>query len=285
MKDKNKIIIAVIGIIAVIAIATICIITGTNSKESSNDKNSVSTDELQHSTNDKDDIAEITESELNEIEEYMNSFDNVLIRKTVSRSVIQTEPEYSRDFTALEDIITEINTIKNSDITRTQDDYIDDNEDNLLDFEEYYGFDYKKYSNAYDVIVGLAEAQGINTDFTNSTFDEELYKGMEQKVYRLNEESDVIKDIISDLDYDEILESYCRFRVNENGPHSYISYISTTVKYMKDGEKISYIIHFQISIYNEGEEGTSCGCGCGSVSESECSDDDCALCELEESSE
>lgn len=262
----------------------LCIFTITHSNTSSNNKDSTS-NESQDNVDKKEDIPEITESELNEIEKYMNAYDNVLIRKTVSKNIVQTKPEYISEFIADENIISEISILKNTDITRTQEDYIYDYRDNLLDFEEFYNFDYKKYENIYDVIVGLAEAQGINTDFSNSTLDEQLYEATEQKVYILNEDSNAIKKIISDLDYDEILDAYSCFKVSESGAHSYISYINTCIQYTKERKTIFYNLHFQISIYNDGEAGTSCGCGCGSVSESECSDDDCALCELEESSE
>lgn len=261
MKNKKKIaiVLSIIAVISLIIILLICIFTNEKSKLS--DKDSQAS------------VSNVDEEDIQLAEEYMNTFDDIVILKAVTKNIIY--PDGTNDFIFDENIVTFLNIKDKTDITVTKDDYLtvtDGNYSKLnqLDFTEVFGFDYNNYDNLYDTMIALTEAQGINTNLSNAIQDESLYQTANQNVYILNEQSKILNELKKTLDYDEILESYCRYRLNGDGIKSmYIGYINALVKYTKDDKTIFYSVVCEVSI-PDSELG--CGCGCGSDDLADCED-------------
>lgn len=233
-----------------------------NSTDGTNDTNT-NTDNL--------DITEIkfTDEKILNAQEYMNSYDVITIKKTISSNVITTEPEYSSEFSAIKDICTEIDLSTMTDRTVLTDDYTNVNATEL-NFEDEFGFNYKGYDNTFDISLAVAQAHGFNLNLENSELDENLKEVYGQYVYTLKDNSSVIDTILADLDYDEILESSCTYRMS-----NYISYFDARIKYTKNKQIVFYNLCLQIGLP---ESDAGCGCGCGGTDESTCGDDDCTTC-------
>lgn len=233
-----------------------------NGKDDTNDT-SINTDNL--------DVTEITftDEKILEAQEYMNLYDVIIIRKTTSTNTITTEPEYSAEFFAISDVCTEIDLSTMTDRTVITEDY--SNEDaTMLDFENEFGFNYKGYDNIFDISLAVAQTHGFNLNLENAVLDEDLKEVFGQNVYTLQDDSSVINKILIDLDYDELLETSCTYRMD-----SYINYFNARIKYIKDGQTVFYNLCLQIGLP---ESDAGCGCGCGGTDESTCGDDDCTTC-------
>lgn len=286
----NKKIIGVIGIVCIVAVIGIAVLLskGDAGSENNNSINSTedintnnSNDDVNENNNDTEnnssvntddiDVTEIkfTDEKILNAKEYMSSYDVITIRKTISTNVITTEPEYSSEFSTLKDVCTEIDLSTMTDRTVLTDDYINVDATEL-NFEDEFGFNYKGYDNTFDISLAVAQAHGININLENSVLDENLKEVYGQYVYTLKDNSTVINTILADLDYDEILESSCTYRMSD-----FISYFDARIKYTKDGQTVFYNLCLQIGLP---ESDAGCGCGCGSTDESTCGNDDCTTC-------
>lgn len=203
----------------------------------------------------------IAENEILKIQENMDLSDKITIRKGISKDILN---EDSIDSTIEEYIISEIDIIKNTDITKDYTNYKDGQDTSeleTLNFEDVFNFNYTKYDNSFDIIMNLLKAQGINTDLENATLDESLYEKFGQRTYRLNRNSKVLDNIISSLDYDNIIDSYCEYTLSGDDTNSFIGYIDIRIKYEKDDKTMFYTVNYVIELFDEnGNENISCGC-------------------------
>ena len=274
MKSKllNKKIIAItIVIILVIAIIGI---TSLSENKTSNTDCSVSSetgsqtedDSTIFSDENEENVKEgLTDEELNDIKKTMDTFTEFSIIKT---TVLQEkEPERS----TTKEIITA--TINLEDMSVSFEPETDKT------FEEIFGFNYKGYDSAYDIMIALMKIQGISTDFENADFAELLYSNMGQWQYILLGNSRIFDKMISEIEYDEIIytsASYNKAEYTEG--HFFIESTTASVKYKISNKTMMSTICFDIVL----PERSSCGCGCGSDNEHTCTDEYCSICEGEE---
>lgn len=247
MKDKKKIIITILIIFTLIICMLLCMFV-INKKKLSNDNKEITNSELENDI-DLDIDESIGEKELENIISYMNSFDSVGFVKSVTERTYNEDG--SDDLLRQEYIVSEVNLIKGEDNTL---DYLQTSPTfkQNINFKDVFGVNVKDYYEPYSLTNAVAEFLGVGCEYTNASIHKELYKYTGQKTYILETDSKVLKQIISSLDYDEILDSYCYFNITDstNG-NSYISSITTQVIYKKDDivkEKNFVLI---IQIYNQ----------------------------------
>lgn len=247
MKNKKKIIITISIIFTLIICILFCVFIVDKKDLPNSNKDAIKTE----SDDDIDlDIDEsISKKELENIISYMNSFDSIGFVKSVSGGTHNEDG--SSDFSHQQYIVSEVNMITGEDNTV---DYLHTSPTfkQKVDFKETFGVDIKDYYEPYSLANAVAEFLGVDCDYTKASIHKELYKYTGQKSYILETDSKVLKQLISDLDYDEIVETYCYFTVTDSvSGDSYINSITTQVIYKKDN-----IIHeknfiFVIEIYNQ----------------------------------
>lgn len=286
----NKKMVAIISIACIVAIIGIAVLLSKGDPNSENN-NSVSSTEDINTNNSNDDVNDnnndtennssvntddidvteikFTDEKILNAQKYMNTFNVISIRKTISTNTITSEPEYSAEFSKTEDIISTIDLSTMKDVTVSSEDYLVDGAEQL-NFEDIFGFNYKGYDNIFDIALASAQAQGFNLNLENCVLDEELKEQFNQYVYTLQDDSTVINTILKDLDYDKIINSVCIYRMS-----NYISYFDARIQYEKDGKVVFYNLSIAIGLP---ESDAGCGCGCGSTNESTCGDDDCTTC-------
>lgn len=249
---KNKKILMVVAIM-VISIFIVCItfrskallINKLNSNidntEQSKDNNEVTDSEIGVDES-------ISKDKLKSIENYMNLFDSIAFVKIVSQNTYNDD---KNDFSQQQYILSEINILKGEDNTI---DYLKTSKTYLkkIDFQEIFGFNIKDYYEPFSFVNELIKSQGFSSDLTNASLDKEMYKLTGQKSYILEEDSDIIQNIIKDLDYDKILDSYCYFTIKEAvSGESYINCITAQVTYTKNNIVSYSNLDFVIQIYNQ----------------------------------
>lgn len=250
-KPLNKKIITIASIIIGLILIIVLAVKFNNDDTTSPDENPIidkfndidKTDSIIVHDEDGSVLYEFEDENLIDIVEYVNTFDYM--------TFIYYETEYiiNNNQTELTDTITHI--VSDIDFIKNRDCTIDilkleDNQDPFtaprLDFTETFGFDYKKYENAFDIVMKVAKEAGVSTDFENSTpaeYNEQMYNEMYRKIYNLNNENlPIIQDIIHSIEYDKILETKCFYSTYYSDEYKggQIEYIIATVTYTKDGK-------------------------------------------------
>lgn len=247
MKDKKKI---AIGILVILVMTSVGILIGYNlpsakSVESVNNNKDQSVDLGDENV----DIPEkIDEKELNAIIEYMNSFDSVAFVKSSSANIFEgNDHAFSRE----QYIVSEVDLVKGTDETI---DRMTGSEtfEQKLNFKDVFGIDAKDYYEPFSLMKDVLKEQGINTDFLKASLDVEMYEITGQKTYRLENDSEIIQKMIENLDYDEILDSYCYFTVTDTtSGESYIQFIGAKVEYRKGNTATSKNLTLVTEVYNQ----------------------------------
>lgn len=247
MKNKKKIIIA-ITIIFTIIICILFYVFASNKK--------VLPDIDNDTINSKSDYdigldidKSINEKELKNIISYMNSFDSIAFVKIVSKEIYNDDS--TSEFSQSQYIISEIDTIKGKDNTI---DYLNTSKtyEEEVDFEKTFGFDIKNCNDVFSFVNALTEAQGFNNEYTEASLDSALYKYTGQKSYILENDSKILQKMIEEIDYDEILDTYCYFTIKDSvRGDSYINCITAQVTYKYNNVVMSNNLDFIIQVYNQ----------------------------------
>ena len=228
-------------------------------------------------------VSNVNLDDLSFVKEYLSQYNEIEIAKSISKKTFNedgtTEIKYA------ENIITTINVKEKNEFTMTKEDYAncsDYTTVNKLNFNDYFSFDYTQYDNLYDLILAFAKDQNINTNLENAHLDDRI-NIQNQEIYILNEDSKVLKQIIDNIEYDEIIDSYARYSLTGDGfKEKGIGYFNAIVKYRKDNKIIYYNVILE---FNIPDSDLSCGCGCGSEDLSECDDNDCTVYQTQGSSD
>lgn len=231
-----------------------------------------------------------TDEDILSVQENMNSFDYMGITKT------ETVAEYNEDGEVLSrdiisNITTEIDLIKKIDDTRNVIDYAGGNPLELpeADFEETFGFDYTLYDNAFDIMTILFYTQGITTNLEDSIKLDAMYEEYGQMVYPLYNDTGIIEDMLSEIDYDEVIDSGCTYSTysDEYEQKPYIDYMTAFIYYKKDNKiyhksivYAMYLIKYEDTVWSDSVSMSNCTCG----SSTDCSSgDECETdCEMNE---
>lgn len=269
MKDKKKVI-ALSGVILAIA-ATIGIGTWIGSSKNENDtvvsdKNNEITDSIFK----LGDGEELTQSKLNKVIDYMNTYDQVVIQYNIVDNIYDKnnnfiERIYQTEIASNINLKTKTDETYNTSIFYNENgefDVSDEKEEKAkIKFEDAFGVSYVDCNTVYDVVYKVAEAQGANPQlFIGSKLDTFYYKTFYEEygqTYYFYKNEKAIEQID---EYDKILNVESRVILSKDNNAESIAFIETVIKYEKDNQIIEKFITMNIWLMTEGED-EECGCG------------------------
>ena len=250
MKNKinNKKIVIVIASLAILIIG-IGIFLATN-KNDDVVSNSGTEAELPDSVYYVPEGQEMTEDHLQEIIDYMNSYDEMVISYFSFDDIYDEDEMYlGREY--ITEIASKLNLIEKTDETYNthllydEDGNMNPDPDALkeaqISFEEAFGFDYKDYDNVYDISCVVCKKQFSQPNkFVGARVDDNMqkltYEHDGQSYYFYKNDN---KDLIASIgEYDEILEISSDITVQDEEIGESISYIRTKIKFKKDDKII-----------------------------------------------
>jgi len=128
--------------------------------------------------------------------------------------------------------------------------YLDDKKDvtenaltnEKLNFEEVFGFDYKKCKGPFDIFYEFLKYKNINFNFEDATFDKTFYLMANKEIlYDIDNDIEIAKNIMGDLKYDEIISAEVRYELdkskepNLDSDKFFIDMVNIQVFYKIDG--------------------------------------------------
>lgn len=121
------------------------------------------------------------------------------------------------------------------------------------DFISEFGFDYKQISGD-EVYEQLLSTMGIKENLNEVTFDQDTYDKTGQKIYILNQSSDVIDKLMQGVEYDELISSKVFYQVVEDENNSPVpDCFVAFVQYKEEGQIITKNLFLQVTINPEAE--------------------------------
>lgn len=257
-KDKKKIAAIATAIVAILIIVILLITAGLNpgkTDDTNTEEPLVRDDGLELT---------LTEDKLNEMIDYMNTYDEIVLHYNVFESIYDEDMNYIES-NYFKGISSDVNILKctdqtidsnkifiNEDNTFKPDDYEPTEKelaDATLSFEEVFGVNYKDYDNVYDLICDIVRTQGaLPESFVGSKIDTQMYDDLYEEYgrkyyYYENEEFDPQIE-----DYDEIVSKYFRVITKEdNFGKEFISDVDVIITYKKDGKTIKK--YFETAIW------------------------------------
>ena len=250
-KNKKAKIVAVVAIlvIAILAIIILALNIGKNNKEAA--------DPL---VREEDGLPlTLTEENLNEMIDYMNTYDEIVIHYNVFENIYDENDEYL-DTNYITGVSSKVNiltldelTIDSNKIFIGKEEEYEPTEKELADatlsFEEVFGINYKNYDNVYDLICDVVRTQGaLPESFVGSEIDVQMYDTLYEehgRKYYFYENKEFDPQI---EDYDEIVSKYFRVITNkDNFGKEYISDVDAIITYKKDGKIIKK--YFETNIW------------------------------------
>ncbi len=257
MKNNKKIIMSIVlGLVIILTIIGIFLSTNNNDNNKNNDKDKEPTKKVVQDT-DGTILYEFEDEKLIDIVDYMNSVDYVTFRKMI------IEKEYLEDGTIknteyLQWIVADVNTMDNIDVTvdilSTPEGGEPIIDGQRPDFKETFGFDHTQYDDVFSIVMKMAKTQGIGTNLEDYELSELLLQSVGQETYVLNnKELPIIQEILSTIEFDEIINTTCRYTVveSDNKDGFLINNITASVKYKINGETKAKTISFAIGIHSE----------------------------------
>ena len=177
----------------------------------------------------------LTEENLNEMINYMNSYDEIVLHYNVFEYIYNENEEYL-DTNNITGISSKVNILTLDELTIDSDKIFIGKEeeyeptekelaDATLSFEEVFGVNYKNYDNVYDLICDVVRTQGaLPESFVGSKIDVQMYDALYEehgRKYYFYENKEFDPQI---EDYDEIVSKYFRVITNkDNFGKEYIS--------------------------------------------------------------
>lgn len=264
-KDKKKIAAIATAIVAILIIVILLITAGLNPGKTDD----VNTEEPLV----RDDGLELTltEDKLNEMIDYMNTYDEIVIHYNVYENIYDEDNINYIESNYITGISSKVNLLTLDEWTldsnkifldkENPDEYIPTDEevaDATLSFEDVFGINYKDYNSVYDLACDIAKTQGADPNlFVGSRINEGMYDSLYDEdnrrkyFYYENEEFD--PQIPDDA---EIISKDFRVIINtDNFGKDYISNIDIVINYKKDGKTIEKIWGTEIWLMiSEGEE-------------------------------
>ena len=260
-KNKKAKIVAVVAIlvIAILAIIILALNIGKNNNEA--------TEPL---VREEDGLElTLTEDKLNEMIDYMNTYDEIVIHYNVYENIYDEDNINYIESNYITGISSKVNLLTLDEWTLDSNKIFLDKEegynptdeelaDATLSFEEVFGINYKDYDNVYDLACDIAKTQGADPNlFVGSRINEGMYDSLYDEdnrrkyFYYENEEFD--PQIPDDA---EIISKDFSVIINtDNFGKDYISNIDIVINYKKDGKTIEKIWGTEIWLMiSEGEE-------------------------------
>ena len=210
----------------------------------------------------------LTEDKLNEMIDYMNTYDEIVIHYNVYENIYDEDNINYIESNYITGISSKVNLLTLDEWTLDSNKIFLDKEegynpteelaDATLSFEEVFGINYKDYDNVYDLACDIAKTQGADPNlFVGSRINEGMYDSLYDEdnrrkyFYYENEEFD--PQIPDDA---EIISKDFRVIINtDNFGKDYISNIDIVINYKKDGKTIEKIWGTEIWLMiSEGEE-------------------------------
>lgn len=275
---KNKKVVIGLGIFAVIAIIIGIIIASFNLKDVE-DKNIL---DVLKNANDiertEDNDYGYTEEKLVDMVNYMNTFDSIAVIKADLTTVEYEDGTY--DFITRAHVVSAVEFAGDYETTISIDDE-NDLEQTTLDFQEYFGFDWKECSKPMDIFVRILDNNGFDADIEGGELNQALYGVYGQRSYVIECDEKLVDDYMEGIDYDEITSAYWDYIVEEdtNG-NDYINYVRLIIDYTKGTTKYSREIDFVFYVYDAVYDSNDMGCGCGSDTDCNSGNDCESGCEM-----
>lgn len=202
----------------------------------------------------------LTEENLNEMIDYMNSYDEIVLHYNVFEYIYNENEEYL-DTNNITGISSKVNILTLDELTIDSDKIFIDKEEGYeptdeevanatLSFEEVFGVNYKDYDNVYDLICDVVRTQGaLPESFVGSEIDVQMYDSLydeeNRRKYYYYENENFDPQI---EDYDEIISKYLRVITNkDNFGKEYISDVDAIITYKKNGKIIKK--YFETNIW------------------------------------
>ncbi len=209
---------------------------------------------------------ELTEDHLEDIKDYMNSYDEMIIQYSIfedfyDKDEMYLERKYYTEVASKIDVKNKVEETYNSHLL-----YDENGNMNVEDeafqkvrttLEKEIGFDYSQYDNIYDISCAVSKLQFANPDkFVGARLDEEMHKFTYEQdgqsyYYYVNNNEEIFKDL---GDYDDILKVVSDVTIQDEEVGESISYITTTVRYTKDDKIIDRMYVCCIWLYDTSKE-------------------------------
>lgn len=263
-KLKNKKIAIVIAILAILIIGVgIFFVTNKNDNVVSEPGTEA---ELPDSVYYVPEGNELTEERLQKAKEYMNTYDDVLIRYQIFEDVYDEnelfiERNYLTEYASIIEVKEKKDRTLNTHLLYDEDGNFDDSDEGYqkakMPFKEAFGFDYKQYDNVYDFVCEIAKMQFANPDkFIGATQSdanaEYIYENYGQSYFHYKNNSN---DLISSIgEYDEIIQIDSDICLREYENNEYINFINTYIKYKKNDKIIERTYSLSMQMYDCDEE-------------------------------
>lgn len=118
------------------------------------------------------------------------------------------------------------------------------------DFETEFGFDYQKM-NGKEIYEKLLQMSGIDGDLNKVTFDTAAYDMTGQEVYILDKECSVIKNLLDNTGYDELIGSEVSYQIAKIADGVNVpDYFTAVVQYKVNEQVVTKNLYLQITMNN-----------------------------------
>lgn len=213
----------------------------------------------------------------------INTFDCAWIHKHITEGETNSDGSLVSDASELFDAYSLVSIGDKSDVT-----YLDEDINNTVSFKDCFGFDYKDINNCWDLFYNLYSVDKIDMDYENANLDINTYFTLDEKYFVLKDSSKIAENLMKDVDYDEITDSYVSYEIDtyKKGKIStnYIDSVSATIYYTKGGKSYMRTFSYEIALMDKKDMDSlvatlNSGMGsCGCASDSGCNtgtDDPC----------
>lgn len=246
-KLKNKKIAIVIAILAILIIG-IGIFLATN-KNDDVVSESGTEEEIKYIYY-QPDGEELTEDHLQEIKDYMNSYNEMIIQYSIfedfyDKDEMYLERKYYTEVASKIDVKNKVEETYNSHLLYDENGNMNSEDEAFqkvrTTLEKEIGFDYSQYDNIYDISCAVSKLQFADPDkFVGARVDDNMqkltYEHDGQSYYFYKNDN---KDLIASIgEYDEILEISSDITIQDEEIGESISYIRTKIKFKKDDKII-----------------------------------------------
>ncbi|MDD3185702.1 MAG: hypothetical protein PHT76_10435 [Anaerostipes sp.] len=115
------------------------------------------------------------------------------------------------------------------------------------DFKTEFGFDYQQM-NGEQIYDELLKTSGIDADLNQVTFDTNTFEMTGQEIYVLDKECSIIKNLLEDTEYDELISSEVSYQLVKTADEINVpDYFTAVVQYRVNEQIITKNLFLQIS--------------------------------------
>lgn len=115
------------------------------------------------------------------------------------------------------------------------------------DFETEFGFDYQPM-NGTQIYDELLKTNGIDADLNQVTFDTDTFEMTGQEIYVLDKECSIIKNLLEDTEYDELISSEVSYQLAKTVDEINVpDYFTAVVQYRVNEQIVTKNLFLQIT--------------------------------------